>query len=694
MNPEVRTPRAVQLAHERARMLAAESVDVALEPGDAEWLDGHLGTCPECSAVADEYRAIHLELRSLPLPQPPRDLWARISVGLDGVDAAAPRGSRPRRTAWPSRRPLFTTASAVGFVVVVAIASLLVQSPILGPAPTSGGGSPFSPGIAAVGQPSGAPQAQLGVVNGTSYWIASGSGVYAIQGGTAQCSTADGSCAVASGTSQTLGLITSDTSVSAVIGPNASQAAVWTSDKVVILPLSTTPQAVTLDQLTPRPTVAATATATPTTNASVATSVATPAQSTPTVTPVESATATAPGATAVAPSPAPTVATTTAPVASGSAPASTSGPLAILSGYEIVGRDPAFSADGSEVAFSARPADHSAGPDVFVWSNGHDAATPVTSNHAAMFAGWLGSKILISEISTAPAAFTATASPAASAAAASPAGQGSGTYGATSYVFDPASGSYSQIDRPMLFPTVDPTGQFLVYWAGSVEFDPVTGLWQPGNGDLYFDRWSDLRLIPVSPEPGATPSGLATPTAAPTPTPAVDTGQPPTLAPTEASPTPPLPPSPADTSSPSAGPTASPAPAALPTLLQVAPAPAQVHDWVVRWDRSGRHVAVWVADPGSDKIGRLSLFSVDSTSDTIDTNEPLLAASEVLTGVTFDDGHLIYTSAVDGKTYMQAVPAVPPSTVSTPSATTPGQQAPGAAASAPAAPQSSGRPGN
>src|SRR5271157_5236158 len=118
MRPQIRhASRPAESAHERARMLAAESVDAQLEPGDATWLDGHLATCPACAAVAEEYHAIHLELRSLPQPQPPRDLWARVSAGLDAVDAAAaPRASGTDRAARARRRSLISTASAVGFV--------------------------------------------------------------------------------------------------------------------------------------------------------------------------------------------------------------------------------------------------------------------------------------------------------------------------------------------------------------------------------------------------------------------------------------------------------------------------------------------------------------------------------------------------------------------------------------------------
>jgi hypothetical protein len=355
---------------------------------------------------------------------------------------------------------------------------------------------------------------------------------------------------------------------------------------------------------------------------------------------------------------------------SAAAAAAAAQPTAILSGYEIVGRDPEFSADGTRLAFSARPSDHSTGPDLFVWRVGQEQATPVTRRHSDMFAGWYGSKILISEISLVSA--EAGGQPAVS--------------GYTSYVFDPASGDVGRIDRPMLLPTVDPTGRYLVYWVGSVEFDQASGLWQPGRGDLYFEAWSDIKLTsttlnPVaSPTPSLTPTIPASPSDLPTGTltPAgsaasATTGAEATTAPSkDAMPTP-------------ASPT-------LPQLLPIATTAGAVHSWVVRWDAPGQHVAIWVADPSSTKIGRLDLFSVNPATGFVDTNEPLLAADKVLPSLFFDDaGHLVYTSAVDGKTYMQAVPAVPPSSASTPSATTPGQQQSGANASAA---QPSTRPGN
>ena len=646
MSSEMKRSAAEEAVHERARMLAAESVDAKLESADADWLAGHLASCADCAAVADEYNAIHTELRSLKMPEVPRDLWARTSAALDTVDAAgagkkSPAGRAPRA----NRRPMFGTAVAVGFVVVAAGASLLSQSPIVHPGSAATLGSNVA---IASGSPAGSSeeaQAPLAIVKGTSIWMSNDvSGRYDIKGGTAKCSASDGSCVVPSGTGQTLGSITSDTPVSAVIAPDANRAAVWTTDKVVILPLSAQPQTISIELLTPGPTVAATPTVTPAASAST---VASPAATVATPTPT------------VAPTTAPKVAPASAAVPSGQA-------IAILSGYEIVGRDPEFSADGNEVAFSARPINHSTGPDVFIWRVGQQQAAPVTRRHADMFAGWYGRRIVLSEIVSASVE--------------------------VSYVFDPDTGKAGRIDRPMLLPAVDPTSRYLVYWSGTVEFDQASGLWQPGKGDLYFDTWADLKLLPATLEPLASPSS-PTPTLPPTPSPKAPTPSPAT--PVPASPGTPTPtPQVTATVAATSVPAQSQAPSrpTLPQLLPAAAAAGAVHGWVIRWDDSGRHIAIWVADPSSEKIGRLSLFSVDETTGFVDTNEPLLATTKVMSTISFDGaGHLVYTSAVDGKTYMQAVPAVPPSSVSTPAPTTPGQQPSGAVASR--TPDASIRPG-
>jgi hypothetical protein len=669
MSPDMKRLTAAEVAiHERARMLAAESVDAKVESSDADWLAGHLASCADCTAIAAEYQDIHTELRSLQMPEVPRDLWARTSAALDAVDAGASKKSSAGQAPRAGRRPMFGTAVAVGFVVVAAGASLLSQSPIIHPgsAPTSGGNVARASGTQAGSQDE--AQAPLAIVKGQSIWMDNEvTGRYDIKGGTTTCSTSDGSCVVAGGTGQTLGSINSDTPVSAVIAPDADRAAVWTGDKIVIMPLSAKPQTVDVNLLTPRPTAVAASRAAATLTATAA-STAAPITSAPAATSAASA---SPSAT-VAPTPAPTP----APTASASASAAISAqPTAILSGYEIVGRGLEFSADGNSVAFSARPTDGSSGPDVFIWHVGQERAAAVTHRHADMFAGWYGRQIILSEIASASTS--------------------------TSYVFDPETGSVGQIDRPMLLPTVDPTGRYLIYWSGTVEFDQASGLWQPGKGDLYFDTWADLHLIPATLEPVASPS--ATPTPTPTPTPTLP------VTPSPATPTPvPATPTPTEavnaTAAPLATVTASATSAAaqsqapsrptLPQVLPVAATAGAVQNWVVRWDDAGRHVAIWVADPSSEKIGRLSLFSVDDATGFVDTNEPLLGAAKVMSTISFDDAnHLVYTSAVDGKTYMQSVPAVPPSSVSTPAPTTPGQRSSAGASGSPA-PDATNRPGN
>ena len=682
MSPEMLRHSASEAAiHERARMLSAEAVDGPLQSGDAEWLESHLAGCSDCAAVAEEYKSIHLELRSLAAPVPPRDLWARTAAALDVVDAQAGRAGNVG-AARSGNRPLIATAVAVGVVVVVASASLFAQSPIA--TPSTG---PGRSAIAAVGTPTAvpsgeSPQEPLAVVNGTSYWIASDAGVYDIKGGATQCTASDGSCTVADGGS-TVGTVSSDQSVSAAIAPDASVAAVWTGDKVVILPLGAKPLTVVMEQLTPRPTSAPTSTptamptATPTampTATPTAGPTAAPTQA-PSANPSESPTAT-PVAT-LAPTQSPSL-----PPATGSPVAVQTEPVAILAGYEIVGRDPEFSADGSLVAFAARPADHSTGPDVFVWRTGQAQATRITFRHSGLFAGWFGQRILISEISGQAGGAAASAQP-------------GSALGSTSFIYDPATGGALQINRPMLLPAVDPTGRYLVYWAGAVERDPATGLWQPGSGDLYFDSWSDLKLTPVSLAAPAAPT--AAPSAAPT---AVNS---PSESPT-ASPSPTLEPSAPDgiaSASPSMTdavvPTSSPEttaapPSSLPQLLPVAAAPGMVHTWSVAWDDSGSHVAIWVADPGSSRIGRLSLFPIDPAAGRVKTNDQLLANDKVIANLTLENGRLIYTSALDGKTYMQIVPSVPPSTVATPLPPTPGPSSNGAVGSP--SPLPTDRPGS
>jgi hypothetical protein len=673
--------RAAEQAHEKARMLASEAIDVELTPADATWLAEHQGGCEECARVADEYRALHDELRALPRPEPPRDLWPRTSAALDRVDRARTRGHAfGWRLSLSGNRSLLGSAVAVGITVVVVGLSLLSQGPIV-----NQGQSPSATGqIAAVSPSSGSvAQAPLAVMDGTSYWVAPENGGYQIRGGSATCTGMAESCAVTSSNGTVLGSIASKSAVSVVIAPDASQAAVWTSDKIVILPLAqSAPQTVSIDLLTPRPTAASPSPA-------VATNLPTPGASSA----VEpSATPATPGASsAVEPSATPATpagpAETQAAAASQSASPvnSISRPTAILDGYQIVGRAPEFSADGLWVAFSARPADLSSGSDVYVWRAGWDRAVAVTTSHADLFAGWFGAQILISEFSTVQPGTDGTAVPTAqpgsSGAPASDvpatAGPGAGSGAdvvAISYVYDPLTGSASRIDRPMLLPVADPTGRYLVYWSGTLQFNQSTGLWGPGEGDLYFDAWSDIQLVPTQMGGGAVPT--------PTPGPSVSPTEP-----GQGSP------SPIDTASPAAAtdggqspdvagsggpPTAGPGAAGLPQLLPVTPTPDTVESWVVQWDDTGQYVAIWVANPGATDAGTVTLLNVVPGAQMVNTGGALLS-KPAQSNIQFDADNFVYTSpgpGGTGTTYLFALPQVAPSPPATPQAGASGSPSP------------------
>ena len=398
---------------------------------------------------------------------------------------------------------------AVAMVVLVVGLSLFSRGPLFAPAATPSGTTSIALVSAA---PSSVTQTGLTVVGGNSYWVAPENGVYQIRGGTAHCTGSPDSCAITNGKGTVLGSVESKTAVSVVISPNATQAAVWNANRIVIMPLAeSAPKTVAIDLLTPAPT--APASVAPTAGTSAATSGLT--QATASVEPGASASVTPQPAASAAPTPA----------GSTAAPASGSQPAAILDGYLVVGRAPQFSADGQWFAFSARPVGVTSGSDVFVWRVGWAQAQAVTTSHADLFAGWFGAQILFSEFSqtgsvtsappsTSPPPAGATDTPAAAAPVAGPV-----TVTAISYVYDPRLAEVWQIDRPMLMPVVDPTGTYVVYWSGTVAFDQATGLYGAGQGGLYFDAWSNLNLIATQMGANGGQAASPSPTAGPTETP-------------------------------------------------------------------------------------------------------------------------------------------------------------------------------
>ena len=619
-------------AHETARRLASESLDRRLSAGEAAWLADHLRRCPACRTVADEYRAIHDELRALPTPEPPRDLWARTSAGLDQVDRDRSRRSG-RRASGGLRLGRLGLATSLLSVVAVAVVIAATGFSAL----SQGKPAAISPSVSGTGQiaaattPAVTPQDAVAVMGGTTYWLAPSDGVYEIKGGSSGCNGSATSCTVTSGHSSVLGSVESKTAVSVVISPGASQAAVWNADKVVVMPLSSQqPATVSIDLLTPAP-------AAPTATQPAASAAATPAQ-----TPAAS---TVSPASSPAESPAPE---SGAPETPAPSPVAGAEPTDILDGYRVVGRSPQWSPDGKWLAFSAREVGGNAGSDVFVWRMGWSKARAVSSTHVDLFAGWLGPRILISDFTTTPVP------------GASPASGGNVT--ARSYIYDPLTDSVHRISRSMLLPVVDPTGRYVVYWAGAVVFDPASGLWVAQRGDLYFDRWdSVLAYDTPDAEPGSVVAfvqSVAT-TQSGKPSPSGDVSPSPSPSPTaDVSATPEASSSASPVESPTATPEPTPPTASLPQRLQVGKL-GSVSSWVVRWDATGRSVAIWVGNGNSANSGDVKLLRVIAGSDLLDIADPLLSVV-ARPNISFDGQQFVYTVPGDGgndKTYLLKLPA-------------------------------------
>jgi hypothetical protein len=465
--------------HDRARSLAAARVDEAIGPHDAAFLDEHLAACDACAAIAAQYQAqtsLFAGLRAETV-EAPRDLWARTSAALEAEASRRAAAPAVRRSRGLSRSRWF--GGLLAPVATVAAIGILVGSGLLGPvAPGSVPGS-ASPSHGPAPTPVNVAAADVAIVNRDK------DGTVRIQTRSVDqvCPMGSSACGIttefSTATSATLG---SSADLDAVISPGRDRVILFDRAQgaggvyVVTVPVATTAPAPTDGVVTPGPSATATGgpTATPTVEPTPVTVPSSDPPTTPTASASPEVVATTDPAGSPAPTPDPTgqVSPTGAPDPS-VAPESPSpsiavspapdGAVVIASGVIVVGHIASYSPDGLRFAFTARPADGSAGPDVYVWAVGDAAALPVTSDHASVLAGWLGDRLLVSRLDD-------------------------GKPGTV--LLDPATGMLEAAGAVRTWlPVLDPTGRFAAWWDGTVVTgsDGVTPV--AGEGSLVVGGW-------------------------------------------------------------------------------------------------------------------------------------------------------------------------------------------------------------
>ena len=479
--------------HDRARELAALRVDERLDPRDDAWLDAHLLGCDACSRVAADYdaqRSLFAAARGA-LPVPPRDLWARTAAAIDDASPARRRSGLSRLYA-----PL------AGAMIVAVAVGLGLLNGMPAKESTSKGDLPDATPFPLI-----AGEVQVLSRNEDGQLEMGRQPVDEV------CPLSAQTCGVDARPERTdTELLTAADDWDAIISPSQDQVVVVERGNgghgVYVLPVTgttaiesspepvdTAPPASDEPSSAP-PTEPATepATATPepsvepvpteTPDASPAETASDgPAESAPAESPV---TTEAPVATetpvaptespSTVPSPteepspsdttateAPTTGPTTGPTASVEVTPRPDGAVQIASNVIVVGTTAGYSPDGTHFAFTARPADGDAGPDVYVWKVGDERALAVTDDHRSVFAGWLGKRLLVSRVR--------------------------GDEARTVELTLADGGSEAVYDGPMWRPTVGPGATSGVWWDGTVRAAADDTGWLPDQGELVLGSW-------------------------------------------------------------------------------------------------------------------------------------------------------------------------------------------------------------
>jgi hypothetical protein len=581
--------------HVHFRQLISARLDGPLSVIAERQLLRHLARCADCRTVYNDYNEQRRRLRELPVAPPPRDMWARTSAALDRELARRPRGTTADERRRAPGSTMIVAAAALGVALVVGTAQLNVVPP------------PPDDGLSASPRPP--LPTPFGVMpQRISFLGADANGLVLFRGQVDQvCPPAALGCIDDDDLSpQVIPYGHSVVPVSVSVSPDGELVAVTgrRDGRDGILALVPT-EPVRPPELSPAPA--------PSVSPDPPPSAEPPAPRQP----VEPGPATPPPPAAT-PLPdalhTPTASVEPEPVAS-VAPAPALAAVAVMEDVQVAGAPPAWSADGTLLAFSAMPADRSHGPDIYLWRVGADSVEALTSDHASYFASWAGERIVASRILPPVAEDSPPA--------------------IVTVVIDIASGEERTLVADGLWlPVIGPLAQRAVVWHGELEVGPTAV--RPLHGALYLTDWTALDpFAEVRLESDENTQGRPSPAAEPSPTAGVESptirpgpGQRPmlTLPPDDQSPAPSPVESVAGDTQPEEAPD-EPAPIALlPIELGRDPLLDPVLDWQVRWSADGRTLGYWIADVPGASWGRLAVIDVDELAADPETAQPRLPA--------------------------------------------------------------------
>jgi hypothetical protein len=467
-------------------------MDGVLDATETAWLDEHLAGCPDCRRTADEYAAQRFELRKLRdrQPLPPRDLWARTAaaIELDAERRSIARG--------PSRRRSIAVPSAfIATALAVVVMAGLLSSSQLTPRGDDGSGSvpdvaraSTSVGsVAGSATPVGTP---IIVAQRTVDFVARGpQGQLQVKSTTVhEVCPSDATKPCDSGEPVEARPVTIDQHAQAVFGDGDEGKRLI----VVSSPSTDDPGTVAVISLdaaapngspSPSPSPSVPSTASPILSSA-----------SPSTAPTASPPPTSPPTPSAPPTESPTPLVSASPTGSIDVTPPAGGTREIAHGVALVGQTAAYSDSRSWFAFTARPIDGSAGPDIYVWRVGENAARKVTDDGHSVFGSWVGDTVVASRAVD---------------------GAGKGTAGLKAEAFLLNASTAAQTALPQTGsawrPVVDPSGRRAVYWAGTLRGVAGPGF-APEGGRLVLGDWG-IEAPSASASPATTASAEPTPLA-------------------------------------------------------------------------------------------------------------------------------------------------------------------------------------